>query len=81
MMENSKFVILLYTPDVKGFCPNVSPWFQNPAISLDNSSVTINLKLELANQIPGFWNQGGMFGQNPLTSGVPIIFVYSMKEW
>ena len=42
------------TPIPDELLPNVPAQFQNPTISLNNSIVTINLKLESANGIPGF---------------------------
>ena len=49
---------------------NVHGIFQNHASPLDNSSVTINLKLESSNEITGFWNLSCTFHANQCLSGV-----------
>ena len=58
------------TLDGHWFAWNVHGIFQNHAISLDNSSVTINLKLESSNEIIGFWNLSCTFHANQCLSGV-----------
>ena len=58
------------TLDGHWFAWNVHGIFQNHAIPLDNSSVTINLKLESSNEITGFWNLLCTFHANQCLSGV-----------